>query len=80
MPIMCADALAARRTFGKSGYPFVAPFSERTPDYHEGLCPVAERDLKQLGTLRIFENWTERDIDDIAAAFRKVAGGLNRRA
>jgi len=77
---LCADALAARRTFGKSGYPFVAPFSERTPDYHEGLCPVAERDLQQLGTLRIFENWTERDIDDIAAAFRKVAGGLNRRA
>ncbi|MEO6873304.1 MAG: DegT/DnrJ/EryC1/StrS family aminotransferase, partial [Opitutaceae bacterium] len=75
---LCADALAAKKTFGNSSYPFIPPFTSRQVEYAEGLCPVAERDLKAMGTLRIYENWTERDIDDIAAAFRKVAAGLAR--
>ena len=37
---------------------------------------VAEKELSRIGTLRIFENWTERDIADVAAAFAKVARWL----
>lgn len=77
MPIyLCSEALAAKKTFGSSSYPFIPPFTTRQIDYRPGLCPVAEGDLTQLGILRIYENWSEADIRDIARAFKKVAAGL----
>ena len=45
-------------------------------EYAPGLCPVTEEELKSIGTLRIYETWNEKDIEDIAEAFRKVASGL----
>jgi perosamine synthetase len=73
---LCADALAMKKTFGTSGYPFVPPYTQRRIEYQEGLCPVAERDLRQIGTFRIYETWSETDIEDVARAFRKVAASL----
>jgi len=73
------DALATKRPFGKSSYPFMPPFTDRTIEYRPGLCPVAERESTQIGILRIFESWSEADIHDIAEAFRKIAAGLDRR-
>jgi len=72
----CADALAEKRTFGGTSYPFASPYTDRPIEYKPGLCPVAERELLETGTLRFYENWTEADIDDVAAAFCKVAAGL----
>jgi perosamine synthetase len=77
---LCADALAERKTFGESKYPFVPPFSDQVVEYKAGLCPKAERDLLQLCTLRVYENWTDQDISDIACAIRKVALGLKPNA
>jgi len=72
----CADALADKKTFGSTSYPFNSPYAGRPVEYKPGLCPVAERELLESGTLRFYENWSEADIDDVAAAFRKVAAGL----
>jgi perosamine synthetase len=72
----CADALADKKTFGSTSYPFESPHVSRPIEYKPGLCPVAERELLESGTLRFYENWSETDIDDVAAAFRKVAAGL----
>ena len=73
---LCTDALARKKTFGSTSYPFDSQYYKGSVDYSEGLCPVAERELREIGTLRVYENWTEEDIRDIARAFRKVAGGL----
>jgi dTDP-4-amino-4,6-dideoxygalactose transaminase len=75
---LCTDALASKRTFGRTSYPFDSPYYQGSIEYKEGLCPVAERELKEIGTFRFYENWSEDDIRDVARAFRKVAGGLPR--
>ncbi len=75
---LCTDALAHKRTFGDTSYPFDSPYVDGSIEYKEGLCPVAERELKEIGTLRFYENWSEEDIRDVAEAFRKAAAGLPR--
>jgi dTDP-4-amino-4,6-dideoxygalactose transaminase len=75
---LCTDALASKRTFGRTSYPFDSPYYQGAIEYKEGLCPVAERELKEIGTFRFYENWSEDDIRDVARAFRKVADGLPR--
>lgn len=72
---LCTDALRKKKTFGTSGYPFTLP-EARSMDYSEGLCPVAESELKRIAVLDILENWSEDDIRDIACAIVKVADGL----
>jgi hypothetical protein len=74
----CADALADKKTFGKTSYPFDSPYYGGSIEYKPGLCPVAERELLETGTLRFYENWSDNDIRDVARAFRKVAAGLQR--
>lgn len=74
---LCTDALTRKRTFGESNYPFdVHRQGGGNVQYHEGLCPVAERELKQLGVFRIFETWTDADMRDVATIFHKVADGM----
>jgi dTDP-4-amino-4,6-dideoxygalactose transaminase len=73
---LCMDALAAKKTFGTSGYPFDGSHGGRKIDYVKGLCPRAEQALDQMVGMTIHENFTEEDILDIAAAVRKVAEGL----
>ncbi len=75
---LCTDALAKKRTFGTSHYPFDSHYYQGRIEYREGLCPVAEKELKEIGTLRINENWTPDDVEDVALAFRKVARGLGK--
>jgi dTDP-4-amino-4,6-dideoxygalactose transaminase len=41
--------------------------------YHVGLCPNAEQSLRELCTLGLHERWTDREIEDCAAAIDKVA-------
>jgi len=73
---LCTDALMKKNTFGDTSYPFESRYTDTNIEYKDGLCPVAERELKMLGTLRIFESWTPQEIEEIAAAFHKVAAGL----
>jgi len=75
---LCAAALTEKRTFGNSGYPFSSPYYSKKIEYKEGLCPVVEEELKKIGTLRIYETWSGKDIQDVAKAIRKVAIGLKR--
>jgi dTDP-4-amino-4,6-dideoxygalactose transaminase len=72
----CSAALAEKKTFGNSSFPFDSHYTDRKIDYSEGLCPVAEAELPMTAIFRIYESWTEEDIQDVAAAFRKVAEGL----
>jgi hypothetical protein len=71
---LCTDALTEKRTFGSSSYPF--SLRDQPIEYKRGLCPVAEAELRSIGVMRIYENWTEEDIQDVAKAIHKVAKGL----
>jgi len=44
----------------------------RALGYARGLCPRAERAFERLLTLPLFPAMTERDVDDVVAALRKV--------
>jgi dTDP-4-amino-4,6-dideoxygalactose transaminase len=66
-------ALTERRVYGNSGFPFTAPPARREIVYATGDCPVAEEMINRtLLVMQWNENYTAADVDDIAAAIRKV--------
>ena len=56
----------------KTNFPFDGTFGEPI-EYNDGDCPEAEAILKECIKLTVNEFHTEADIDDTAAAIRKVA-------
>jgi len=60
-------------TFGTSHHPFDCPSASRKVEYKPGMCPNAEKSLRELAILTVNEFYTEQDVDDMAAAIRKVA-------
>lgn len=73
---LLSEMFTKKKTFGSSGYPFNSPYYKGEVQYREGLCPVAEKELNRLAIVKIFENWRQEDIQDIAEAIQKVAEGL----
>jgi len=69
-------ALRDKKTFGTSGHPFNGCHGGRKIEYKEGLCPRAERIMKQAAAFWFNINWSEQDIRDVAGAVRKVMDGL----
>jgi len=81
LPIfLCMEALASKTTFGASGHPLDGCHGGRKVDYTLGMCPETERALREMVTLGIHEHMSRRDIEDMAAAIRKVAEGLAAKA
>lgn len=71
-PLNDTPVLTARRTYGNSGFPFGSPYAAERR-YGLGICPVAERMVTaDLLVLAWNENYTDRDVADIARAIRKV--------
>jgi len=73
---LCSEVFTKKRTFGTSGYPFTSSYYGKKIEYCPGSCPAAEKGLNQLVVVSVMENWERKDIEDIAAAIRKVAGAL----
>ncbi len=73
---LCSEALRKKKTFGNSGYPFNSQYYGRKIEYKEGLCPVAEKELKRISIIGINENFEKEDIESYARAIKKVAGNL----
>ena len=75
---LCMEALAAKTTFGTSTHPFDGCHGGREIDYTKGMCPRTEEALQHMVTTGLNENFTRRDIEDMAGAIRKVAELLPR--
>ena len=74
-PVYLYPALTERLTYGKSAFPLTSPPARIEWTYGPGLCPEAERLVDDtLVVLQWNENYTDADVDDIAAALTKVAG------
>jgi perosamine synthetase len=72
-PLYLFEALLEQRTFGTSHHPFDSPAASRRVRYGPGLCPNAEKVLGEFLVMTLNEFFTERDVDDMARAIRKVA-------
>jgi len=75
---LCADSVCRKVTFGSSQLPFSLP-TARPIEYTEETCPVTMDLLRRMVTLPLTEFWTNQDVEDVAAAVRKVALGLAAR-
>lgn len=72
LPIYRTGVFEDRATLGSSGLPFTLP-GVNAGRYAEGACPVAEEILRICIVIGISMARSEREMDEIAAAFRKVA-------
>lgn len=65
--------------YGSRGFPWVEGICHRDVDYSKGICPVAEElhDSSYLGFGICMHDFSDQDIDLVAAAFRKVWDGLH---
>ncbi len=70
-PLHCAPALVEAPIYGTSRFPLTA--ADRLPDYGPGVCPVAERLVREtLVVIDWNERYTEAHVDAIAAAVRRL--------
>ena len=60
-----------RQTYGQSGCPWTCPLYGREIKY-EGSCPGAQEAIEKHMVVHLHEGYTEREIEDIANALRKV--------
>lgn len=75
-PLYLFESLMEHITFGHSHWPFVGTGRVKPPHYGAGLCPRAEKAMRELISVGLNEEWTETDVEDVARAVRKVAAGL----
>ena len=74
----CSAALAEHRTYGDSRFPFFSPYTDRTFEHADKLCPKTRELLGQVVMLSFNEQYADGDIDDVAGAVGKVAAELER--
>lgn len=70
VPIYMYNVLTIPYTYGRSGY----PLTDAGMDYGEGLCPNAEKDLKEMIVIPMNEKYSEEHVVSIARALKKVIG------
>jgi len=63
-----------KMAYGRSGFPWTAPFSRQDVSYAKGICPVAERlhDDTYLGLTICSYAFDDVEVDAVIGAFRKV--------
>lgn len=64
--------------YGSKGFPWSAELCKRDVDYSKGICPVAEElnDSTYLGLGMCVYDLSDKDVDLLVAAFRKVWSAL----
>jgi dTDP-4-amino-4,6-dideoxygalactose transaminase len=70
---MCAEACAAKKTYGDSRFPFDSPYTDRKIDYTDDMCPNTARMLNHMVIIGFDESYEMSDIEDMARAVDKVA-------
>jgi len=73
-PLYLFDLIKNRVIYGNSKYPFDSPKYGKEVKYEKGLCPNCEKIFEDSAQILIKENFTDKDIKDIATAIKKVAG------
>jgi dTDP-4-amino-4,6-dideoxygalactose transaminase len=77
-PIFLYEALRRKRIYGTSDYPFSLQDPQHAVRYEEGECPNCEAALNEMLTVPLHEGFGEQELQDIAAAFHKVAANVDQ--
>jgi dTDP-4-amino-4,6-dideoxygalactose transaminase len=72
-PVYLYDIFRNRSAFPGSQYPFVSKDTGADRRYQPGDCPAAEAAFDRWITMDLHENYTEKDIEEIAHGIGKVA-------
>ena len=75
---LCHEALAQKKIFGDSQFPFDHPNARKGISYEAGICPKCEDALDRLMVMPMSEFYTESDIREMAQAIVKVDSGLRK--
>lgn len=73
-PVYRTGLFTDRATLGQSGLPFTLPGVDIGNRYDDGYCPNTEKILQTCINVAVSRGHTLAEMDEIAAAFRKVAG------
>jgi len=79
-PLYLMPIYQKRMAYGRNGCPFTCRYYTGSIDYHQGLCPVAERMYeKEVVTTNIcrYPN-TEEDVLDFAKAVGKIVKNMDK--
>jgi dTDP-4-amino-4,6-dideoxygalactose transaminase len=68
-----------KMAYGSSGFPWTSDICHREVDYKKGICPVAENlhDNNFIVLAMCLNEYADRDVDLVVAAFRKVWAQLD---
>lgn len=78
-PIYMMKPLRERTAFGASHCPWECQGASRRIEYRENDCPNTVEILRRIIIIPWDENYTERDVNDIADALDKVAAHFRRK-
>ena len=68
---LCSEALAAKKTFGTSQFPFSPKVTDKVYEYKEGLCPRAEEALRHLICIYLDESWTNERVEKVSRVLKE---------
>jgi len=80
LPLYMNTIFLEKIGYAGTGCPWICPLYDREITYSRGLCPETEKILRELVTLPCNEYFTEKDVEDIASALRKVADYYRKRS
>lgn len=74
---LCSESLTAKKTYGRSEWPFSCAPAGVEYHYGPGLCPRAEETLERMVCLPLNESWTRADVERAAGAIARAMTASN---
>lgn len=78
IPVHLQDPIKNKVGYGDTHFPFDNPLHGEKMVYHRGLCPNAEKLSSEDLLLPVYQSLTEKDLNDVVVALKKVAGNMNK--
>jgi len=78
IPVHLQDAIKNKVGYGDTHFPFDNPLYGEKVSYHRGLCPNAEKLSSQDLLLPVYQSLTEKDLNDVVVALKKVAENVSK--
>ena len=74
---LCSESLTAKKTYGRSEWPFSCAPEGVEYHYGPGLCPRAEETLERMICLPLNESWSRADVDRAVTAIARAMSGAS---
>jgi len=78
IPVHLQDVIKKKVGYGDTRFPFDNPLHGKKMSYRRGLCPKAEKLSSQDLLLPVYHSLTEKDLNDVVTALKKVAENTDK--